>query len=752
MGVEINELDLSYNTPYGEGNSSIGSLAFVNGRKNVISTAESLGPGKNLRSQAFSAYLNHKPCRAKILDFNILDVSYKYPTGIGDTSLSSSIYVLNEKSIYSQAFVEPVHNNLESRAYRPYYNYLSSRAKVNESLLMDLSMSVLMPPIKKIALSCTKDTFTRQSKPKLNYGGFQTMVSGVAADGLYVSYVEFDISSLYSYTELMNILDISLNFVKTDDSESIINLYECYTDFQEYYVSWYSSLVISQTPFFTGTFSNRDVQIGIKKYILSMIEAGRTKFRFAIKSPDFVVFNTRESGSPPSIEMLYTDPNWAEGSVGTKDIVGQASIRVKSLDNIYSHAKVSYRSNKPSYALVRNGMSCRAQAVRTSIYCRCNPILAKEISSQVIVRKEGWVDVHSRADHNELYKPSSVIIPNSKNVYSQVLIIATTDMAEVYGSTYVNRPEIVSEVDVYKCKEVISSVIVRQISEKDLTSYGLTTNERKISFAEVFHPSNKPSQAFVWKEDDKDLYSEAFIKGRKDISGIVTPRYRKDIASQAIVSEMLSIGKPSQAFVSKGVLIGRGAAAKHTNKPSYASVWKTNIISSEVTVVKPGYKDIAGGMIVRHTEYQDIASSAFILARKDIESSVTTRLSTYNDKPSGAIVRVTDKSNVPSWVDVYNKCDLNSFVVVLQNKNLYSEGIARQFDVNDIGCRNIVYHGWHNNLLESQAYVRKIILDLPSKADVVTGARIWRPNHEGELIFEDRRLPRIWRRSEFIND
>lgn len=802
---ERNDLDDVYYTPYGEELRDILGESAIPYRKSIFSLAQSLGLGTNLPTHAFIPYWDWFFSQVRVTENNIMEVKYNVPYGTDENIIYNQVIIPYRKDFFNQAFVEPVHRDYIGRAYNPHLNLEHKGvARINENLELDVGLRMIAPPINELTVSVLKDTYTRQAKPTINYGTSQTLIAGMAADGEYKTYIEFDLKQIIDLQD-MNFTSLKLVIDKLDSTDGRVDIYECYTKWHENYLIWLSTIEHSPEPILSSTFYGTSVEFEILPMIKQMIEQGKTTLNLVIKSPHTIILKAKESGVPPKLVLQYTDPNW-NGFIDAVEITNQAIIRALAKKDLYSSYKLVEHLFLNASAILRNGRDNfgRAEINRPLITGYAEPAVSKYVNAQAVFRVTKGADLPSFYNHNALNGNSSAIIPNRKDMFGRAVIPPESEANDFNGKLDIIRTYVFSLAELVRSVMVGSSAIIRINSESDLLASAdilneYITNRAKINLRSIAYGSvivkRKELEDFVSGTtiDKPYLYSEyelrkhlhshfgsAILKGSvphytESYANVNTPNIRSwyhlrmkshlsalaivkaqgfdDTTGSAIIAEKSELNAQARLRVwgyddKTGEVVIRRSDVY--DRPGYSDLLIGKDLTSEAIVRRTDAKDITGEFVVRRTANNNTPGYFDIPFRNDLLAQAIVRRSAYKNLDAEGVIRRSDTNEFISWVDLFKVSQLNAQADLYRVVQLNGTAIIRQFDVSHSYWEAFVAGGFHRSHKVSYAEFTVKASYLTGYATIRSGARIWRPNEEGELVYEDRKLPRIWRRELFI--
>ena len=679
-----------------------------------MTLATMLGEGTGVSTQALVDYWNAFLSEDPSYTYNELDVKYRVPYGEGIKELASRLDIPHRKDFFGQAYVEPVHTDFVGSGYNPHLKFFPAYTRINENLELDVMMRLIQPPIETVSYSCVKDTYTRQFKPTINYGSSQSMTTGVAADGEYISYIEFDLTQMQTMAD-MNVVSAELVIGKIESTDGELKFYECYSNWSENYLIWITQLNISKNPFHVGTYTTGEVVVDIKSLIVSMLEQGRTRFSMAIKSKDLVILKTRESGVAPKIVFKYTDPSW-NGFLENLHLTNTAIIRSLSKKDIYSVYRLAEKLLLPSSARLRNGRDFESTATinHPSMTGEATPVVSDRFPAQAVIRGNGNSDLVSSYSPHEVFQGGSANVPYRKDLFSFAEILPEGDQSDFNSNVDSIRTYLLSFVESVRSIYMPNQAIIRKLDESTLDSVAEIMNAFMygkviVSVGEALYGSATIRQVNVPNDftssanfDTPYLYSKA------------TLRYNSHAYGQAVVrTPYTDDTHTGMAEKIRTSLISQYQIRKSVDLISFAEVWQNSHLPSNAVIRRSDNSDIPSQGIFRRSAYTDL---------------------------SGLV-------EVPYYSDEHH-----GIADVWKNIQLASTAIIRQFDVYNLRSEADVRGGFYHEKFPSLAEIALKDSYLYCYAEIHSDARIWRPNKEGQLEFDDRKLPRIWVRHVYIND
>jgi hypothetical protein len=550
----INDLDLSYSVPSGEGLNSELSKIFISLTSEAQSYANILDARFNMLAKSYtnsfidtssSGFLKTNAevlTKAFILkSFNGVSKAFilKSFNGVSKAYIETQLEVLskgylnNPFNLLNKGVISPPVVDAPSKAYIPNLNYLSCTTNINDTNYMDILMKVVQPPIYDMVLGVEKDAFTRESKPLLNYGGLQTLTTGVNYDGEYITYLSFDVSNILTLSSF-TLRDIYLVIQKTVGTEGNYTIHDCDNDWYESYINWEQELNISSSVLTDSVVSDdRFIILNVKDFILAKIAQEKYQFSIAIKSQGYIEMSAKESGAGAKIVVTYVDPNW-DGYADEIKIFSKAVI--KRYDQ---HDMV--------------GVAILAETFLTQ--CKAN------------IRFPGTVD--SKAEITTAQMFNKIFIRKSSNIESKGSIKAVDEdnlnsLADITGSSINNTASIysslssqgVAEIGLFNPKEdttgvagvlkdyIESLVRLREVSN-NISRASISYKDGILAAKAAVIPDNPTEDIFCVGDITKSiLYNKGIIYSSVDTTSKGSISYKEGIfQAKAVITNFNMLNK-----------------------------------------------------------------------------------------------------------------------------------------------------------------------------------------------------------------
>jgi hypothetical protein len=681
-----------------------------------------------------------------------MDIQFNVPYGLAENVITAEAYKLGFRDVIGTAFVEPVHyDRFFGNAYNPYIDQAHRGiAKVSDSNQMDIKLSLIQPPVLEIVESALKDTYTRQAKPTLNYGSSQTLVAGQAADGTYNTFIEIDIADIAELlTTDMNVLSIKFLIGKQATTNGTIKIYECYTTWHENYLMWINSTSLSTQPVFTQQVTGSQVEIDVVDYIRELVVKGITKFNIVIKSDDFILLNSKESGTSPRVIARYTDPSWT-GYTSESFLAGHATIVAGQYKDFYNSYRLREKSYLSGYALKRD-----PSLVESAVW-KNRPFMTGIAETVVSSYTTGSAFIKARSDlqgsgfKNTSLGNSSANILARRDMFGIAIIPPDQGTDDKNGSAYVLRYNWISYAEKVFSNYTFNSVVIRRLDNSDESGKGYINPSLRGKATLRLHDDHLIGSVIVRDSFKEDKSSKAYLD-KPWVYSKYSLRKSVDMVSTAFKRAYIPKDIASRAEAQKAWLPGHYSLRVNNNITGTADLTQASWNYASAVIRQFGDKDFKDRATVRRGDIKDtigsidVASSYFglygngIIRRsdyKDIKAYVTRRRSDVTGNYGSAQIART--RNIYGEANVY------------QNRSLVSSVYLRQFDASYSYWQAFVANGFYRSHKVSSAFIQAKWSHFSCGATVKTGARWWRPNYEGELDYEDRKLPRVWIRSNFI--
>jgi hypothetical protein len=657
---------------------------------------------------------------------NELDLKYNTPYGQGIKDLISNTRIpAHMDDFFASFYVEPAHTDGPTgTVYNPYKKNVEAIFRVTETALLDIKQRLLQPPQLTYPVSIKQDTYTRQAKPTTSYGQSHSIVVGKAVDGEYRGFIEFDLTNISNLIvkKGMNCLKLTLTLKKITGS-GIVDFYEVNSNWYENYLMWITSINYNQEPVFSYNFTRPENEIDIRTYVLDLLCRGKTKLNLMLRSDNFLIFNSKESGSGAFLTLVYTDPAWT-GAYDFVDKYCQAIIRAVAKKDIAAIYRLSGKCIKEAEVIIKypGTINGRMNITRLAVFGKADIVYSKYLNSSVLIRH--YTDLNSEVDFKGYTGYGSVNIPYTKHILSSVYVKPEEDSTDTSSNAEIIRKTLHSFIDVVKSIYTVSSLVIRKNGMSDLLSESGLTGWAAVGQANITLPKDMYSIINIRTSEKSELISSLFIQGRKNLkSAYVTRRSnKKDIFGYFIRPENIDL------FGESRFIVGSDAF-------------------SSMVIRKGDSKDTIGLFINPYKE--NLTGSLKFIIGKDVFSSIVIRKQDQYDILSSIIKRLTSNIDVYSDFTIPEKKHLISSIEINQIKDLLVDFNVRQYDIQEF-ISQLYIHGWlHNNIISGFDIAVKSVY-LGAATTIKNNFRIWRPNIEGQLDFQDRKLPRIWRREDFL--
>jgi len=602
-----NELDVKFNTPYGESWSQFLSGVYVTYAQEIQALAEIMGKGiRDTQSNAYIPYCTNLlatailtgsldyGASATITEHSELDVRYNIPYGENFSSIVNEAIIKNRKHLGGRANIELLKSDLINEVLIPYMEGIHSTASVNENLSLDVVLGILQPPQIIMTIDALQDTYTRQARPYNNYGYLQTLAAGKAVEGEFRTYIDFDLTEIAKIID-QAIISIDFKIVKSGTPNGHINVSECYTNWNEGFLMWVNVIEHSAEPIFSfssGTLAD------ITSIVVDHIKAGKTKLSLMLTSDDFITFQSKESGNPPQLVVTYADPGWL-GFIGEANEYCSAVIKNDSRKVFHSIFSILHQSMSQSVAVLREkGLKEAEGTIVNPVLGGRADISANSSALTSLAMIKNTSDLASSFDKNASENSSTVdilmrnrfasfadIAPGQAYDWREhsVLIKATASFAdsfaillekimthgsaqikpynEVGGSANLISPYTHNEVTITTFRNLASEVTIGNLEgtdifaeasikhRTDLPSTGIITGE-------IF--ADNIAEAIIRPSDALNIYSNVFIKELSllDSFGQITNHDLNHIPSSAIVREYYQYHHYNTALIEEFVHFG----------------------------------------------------------------------------------------------------------------------------------------------------------------------------------------------------
>lgn len=309
------------------------------------------------------------------------------------------------------------------------------------------------------------------------------------------------------------------------------------------------------------------------------------------------------------------------------------------------------------------------------------------------------------------------------------------------GRAYVNRREnLFSKASIINTQIPSRANIVRSIylenegyiqHKAQLASRAFIPDSSIGGEGEVKQIRDLFSKVYINPEDgSKSLLSKAGIV--KDFQeSIVTLKHFKDLASKVRIGDT-KLELPSKADIINVGLPNQVDVKKVKDLFSKSNILGNSPLLSTATIVKETGHNLFTKGFIRGNE--DVAGAGDVQHNSDINStSNIMNLIQLGEGTIKELVHMYAKATLVSSYYSEGKGEVKHFAQLL------SQAKIRQFDQSDLISKAFIRH--YVDGISGRAAITNHTFDCVA---YIMQPRQWRPNYEGGLIFEDRKLPRQW--------
>lgn len=754
-----NELDVKFNTPYGEAWGDFLSQTYIAHAKEINSLAEIMMLGTRIPSQALIPYVTSFVSMARIAESSELDVRFNVPYGEGLTGVGGEASIAYRKHLQGVVEIKELDESLHSEFTVPFIKKLMSIARINESLSMDIVMGILQPPQAVLELGAIKDTYTRQSRPYSNYGYAQSLAVGQAAEGEFRTFIEFDLSSAIEIRD-QYIMSIELELIKPSNVQGTVSMHEVYTQWAEGFLMWINPINYSQEPITTFQVKGNVVKVDMTEYVKNMLDNDLTRLNVLLKSNDFLVFNSRESGMAPKIVVKYTDPNWV-GFIGEVDFYSAATITNSRRRLFHNFFSLLHRSAINSEAILREkGLYDSGAVIANPLNRGEAEILGNQSAVNSIAEIMNTSDLASSFDNNASDSNDSATILTKKLLRSMGEVLPETafdwkqhqaviireymdscvdilDKINFGSSAYVlsNFSEGGGEANVIRTNMYSDVIITKSNDKHSEFSVGQASYKDRFSEAIITPFKDNYSTATLLGEVFEDIKSEAIL-GTADKSNLFNSaliRYREDLHSEVNIG----LTEGSSLF-SSAWIIGRDV----NKQEGLSSLLERSIFNGESIILNEDYKDKHSNTWIIGNDVNEQEGLANLLSMKLFSGDATVRRSNYVERVSETLIIRHDVKDLQGVAEIYRFSDSKGNIDIRQVSQVLGETIIRNKDLRLVAAEAYL-NGWYPSYQEAYADILARFNFNRCFAVIRNNARAWIPA-------TDRRLPRQWVRDNFI--
>lgn len=491
--------------------------------------------------------------------------------------------------------------------------------------------------------------------------------------------------------------------------------------------------------------------------------------------------NKENLGSAIVRRKAYDDSLLGSVLVGRwmdKDLSQQAVIRRSDSTDLTQDATIVYSEGLPSDAFVLGRKEIDGSAFilhgknldgdanvlpSTNLNSDALILYSKDLDSWIVLTHKQDLDVDAFVRGYKFLEGQTVI--THKVDLEGSALVGNWESSDIDGTVNIKGiKELLSSVNIYQKSELYGSAMVGQWYEEDLEGDATSTPTTNITGQiNVTHKTELDSNAVIQLTDKtdidgssttrlsdlKDLDGDATILISLDMEGNVVVRPSTDLESSIIINKYKDLESLANIFKT----LDLGSQATITRKVDNEGNAVVTIKSDLVSVILIGNwsnSDLDQQATISNWRAKDLEQQATVVYSKDLSSSAAV----FRTKDLNGNVFVRQKTDLDGTANALKNATILGQAVVRQKgiADLDHDSIVRQFDITEID--SYVYAiGPFVTALVGEVIVRKIGRDyLDCEADINTRARRWIPNVHGQDVFhyQDRKLPRVWKREQFI--
>lgn len=348
---------------------------------------------------------------------------------------------------------------------------IPSELAVKPNSSMGVSYRVVEPPKITLNLPTTKDTFIRESIPRLNYGLEKSMMIGYSSNlnEHYKSLVEFDINSIPNNNTSIVSAKLKLVNVIPNAESTRVGIYTAGSNWDEQGVTWnnqpyISSLVSSSTVPSNSSNVEFDVTNIVQKWYDKTEENNGFIIKFLDENQDQTLqFSTKENNiQKPILEVVYVDT--VVYSYGRTDITSSLASRRSSNKDINCSVGIASHNVVTDF-VSRMGIS--RQELNSKI--RVTKKETSSLSSTISVRNRNLNDFASKISISKQEIRSKIIVPNESKINSSVSVRRSSDN-RLISKISISSPDKLSSIYVKYNNNIDSSVSIRSSISNNLDS------------------------------------------------------------------------------------------------------------------------------------------------------------------------------------------------------------------------------------------------------------------------------------------
>lgn len=714
----------------------------------------------DLVSKYFRPYHNELSSKALFTISNEMDVDYSVPYGENTHDFDSILQVPLRSSRYSTARIKPIDLDFYSKYVIPWFNSIQSIIRITQHDEMDVLYKLIQAPINQELIPVLKDSYTKQSRPTLNYGGSATLISGVSADGEYITYLEFDLSDVIAQLKtnkmMLRGLDLMLTFPQYQTGT--LSIYQCNTDWSEYSINWETPVDIS-TKILDYTVSNKNtVAIDFRSIIVDLINAGKTKFNIAIRSSDFFLIRSKESDFDPELRFRYSDPNWQafaeEYSAMSTALIRRVDNRdfqsvIQILTKFYENSVAIIKKIDKDFegtTIINSDIGYKNLKSTAKIQILLNDLISKvTVNSKVInsdlsstyyqpsIPQLGKVDIKLPADFSSTASIMSEVQNDNNQGTAFILLGYMKSLVNIIGELILQSTAL---IQAFSQSNVTSTVTLEKIKNNLSSTVMIGVNANALLNGNAFILGGGLASTYRLRQFNK-FSSTAFIRGF----------FNDSIQSTEITQRSNKIDKNSHVSILSGI--------QNSDINSTIGMKVLSQLISNGVIERINLKDLTSTAIVKESTTSVISGTANLkLILDGLSTVIVQRYNELNFSGKGIIQR-SDILDHASTGSIYQVASLDSIAEVMLYTVINSLGIIQQLDITEQSSHiYITDFGADQGGFPGIAVVqRRGFSSLNGVGTINTTARKWVPNVQGNDIFKfnNHKLPRIWIRENFIS-
>lgn len=590
---------------------------------------------------------------------------------------------------------------------------LASSVYVSKSNIMKGNVDIVENLIEESSIEPVKDAFVRSSNPIFNFGKAQDLLVGKNNTNgeVYRTFIEFQSSLLPTNIKITKAV-IRLTASQYTEFIPNLKLYSVNSFWSEQGITWNNQpeldKLIAEVDSVVG---ERYIDFDITHIIDDWYNEKNYQNGFALVSDDesfnqFKRFFSRESNYTPLLAFEYYDLNPA--SYGGITVDSAVNVLYPEQDELNSTIIVNRYEREEDLS---STVYTRIIGEMESIIITSKPVLdssvfvsgINELNSTFTITGYELDDLNSIIRLSADYVYSTLIVQrNEYKDLSSSFTVKRNELDDLQSSIIALQPFLNSTIEVTRCLDLLSELIVNREHDYDTVSYFGIKRDEINSIIQVLVFDDLDSALLVKRNEEKDLNSTFRVKREEAevLNSVIEVTWFSDLLSTI---QVLEVGEKlfSSTF----------------------TVLRHDFLNLESTIHITNYRDLPSIVNTRELGDSNLKSTILVINHDENDFNSIVDITMFNNMPS--VIGVINE-HFPSTLIVLNEDleDLNSTITVSQANDLNSTIYVNQ--LTDFISVIHVNHPYLNSTLKvspnSDLYSSLEIIyynDLDGKFDVI---------------------------------